>query len=73
MAAGYFNEHFTGFDFERMAEEYDGLHLTEEAAGSLHLSYPLDMNSWDCESTVWFRWVFSEVSRIEVQKAVEVE
>lgn len=72
MSAGYFNEHFTGFDFERMAEEYDGLHLTEEAAGRLHLSYPVDMNSWDCESTVWFRWVFPHVERIEVQQPVEV-
>lgn len=70
--AGLPMDHFTGIDFEGLAYEYDGLHLTEEAAGSLHLSYPLDMNSWDCESTVWFRWVFTAVERIEVQQPIEV-
>jgi hypothetical protein len=71
--AGLGADHFTGFDFERMAEEYDGLHLTEQAAGALHLSYPLDMNSWDCESTCWFRWVFTDVERIAVPELVQVE
>lgn len=72
VSAGLSADHFTGIDFERLAQEYDGLHLTEEAAGALHLSYPLDMNTWDCESTLWFRWVFTNVERIEVQKPVVV-
>lgn len=72
-AVGIRDEHLIGIDFEQLAQEYDGVHLTYEAAGSLHLSYPLDMNSWDCESTVWFRWVFTSVEQIEAQKCMEVD
>lgn len=47
-------------DWQALAEDYDGLHLTvtgihddELISGWLY--------GWDCESTVWFRWVFSSV------------
>jgi hypothetical protein len=50
-----------GLDFEKLASEYDGLHLTNE--GYLRTrsrrSSPA-LIGWDCESTLWFRWVFSE-------------
>lgn len=58
------DEHFAWVDFERLAEDYDGLHLTSEGNAATHLSYPQDMNAWDCESTVWFRWCFCEVKEI---------
>lgn len=58
---------FTGIDFEQMSLEYDGLHLTHQASVRLHLSFPLNMNSWDCESTIWFRWCFKQVRQITPQ------
>lgn len=48
-------------DFERLAQDYDCLHLTARGASETHLSLPNDMNSWDCESTLWFRWCFVDV------------
>jgi hypothetical protein len=65
---------YLALDFERLAREYDGVHLTERGNARLHLSYPLDLNSWDSESTLWFRWRFTEVKRIApvvLQEAVE--
>jgi hypothetical protein len=52
---------YRGLDFERLATEYDGLHLTNTG----HLRTRSRRSSpaligWDCESTLWFRWVFSE-------------
>jgi hypothetical protein len=45
-----------GLDFEKLAPEYDGLHLTNE--GYLRTrsrrSGPA-LIGWDCESTLWFR------------------
>ena len=52
-------------DFEKLALEFDGLHLTERGNAQTHLSYPNDLNGWDCESTLWFRWCFTSVERIE--------
>jgi hypothetical protein len=56
-----------GIDFEHLAKEYDALHLTQE--GYLRTrsrrSSP-NLNGWDCESTVWFRWVFTEWHQVEV-------
>jgi hypothetical protein len=60
-----------GIDFERLAQHYDGLRVTEEAVWSLRFIYPNNID-WSCESTVWFRFVFTAVERIEVQKPVEV-
>ena len=42
---------FRVIDFEALAKEYDGLHLTEEGNCRLHMS---EFNPWDVESTVWF-------------------
>lgn len=50
-----------GLDFECLSAEYDGLHLTNE--GYLRTrttrSGPA-LVGWDCESTLWFRWIFRE-------------
>ncbi len=57
--------HFAWIDFEKLAQEYDGIWLTEAGNASTHLSFPHNLNSWDCESILWFRWCFSDVTRIE--------
>lgn len=58
-------EYYTGIDFTRMAQDYDALHLTEDGNAHLHLRLEgMDMNAWDCESTVWFRWCFTSVKQI---------
>lgn len=51
-------------DFERMAHDFDGLHLTHQGNEETHLSVPNDLNGWDVESTLWFRWCFSAVRQI---------
>lgn len=63
----------TAIDFERLALEYDGLWLTEKGDAETHLSYPDDLNAWDCESVLWFKWCFTEVQRIETPQPVMVE
>ena len=58
-------------DFWRLYKEgYYGVHVTENAAWSFHYSAPLNLvnlNAWDCESTVWFdnTWIDSfEIKKI---------
>lgn len=59
------------WDFSRMVEDgYAGLHLSEDAAMELHwyrreYDFSLSLNSWDCESTVWFAWSFDEPVKVE--------
>lgn len=48
-------------DFELIATTLDAIHLTEEGQVETRLSHPLSLYGWDCESTLWFRWVFEEV------------
>jgi len=45
----------------RLAEDYDALHLTHD--GYLRTRSPRRsprLVGWDCESTLWFRWMFTE-------------
>lgn len=49
--------------FERIAKDYDAIHVTEEGQWATRHSFP-DNLQWDCESTLWFRWCFSEVKAI---------
>lgn len=63
----------TAIDFEKLALDYDGIWLTEKGNTETHLSYPEDLNGWDCESTMWLRWCFAEVQRIETPQLVETE
>lgn len=51
-------------DFEKMANSFDGIHLTHKGQSETRLSYPYNFNSWDVESTNWFRWCFDEVKYI---------
>jgi hypothetical protein len=55
--------HSKQLDFEAIACAYDGVHLTEAGQWATRLTFPLSLYGWDCESTLWFRWVFSEVRK----------
>lgn len=38
---------------------FAGLHLTRRGMWETRLSHPLDLYTWDCESTWWGRWAFA--------------
>lgn len=64
-------------DFEKIAEDYDAIHLTRRGQLLTKNSYPYNLDGWDVESTVWFRWVFDkaipiEETFVEVQEVVAV-
>lgn len=61
--AGMYDRYY--IDFERMAQDYDAIHLTARGNAETHLSFPNDLNGWDVESTLWFRWCFDEVKLVE--------
>lgn len=50
-------------DFERLATDFDGLHLTENGLWATRMTAP-NLYMWDAESTLWFRWCFSKVKKI---------
>lgn len=58
---------FAAIDFEKMSQEYDGIWLTEQGNGACHLPWHSehDLNSWDCECVLWFRWCFGRVETIK--------
>lgn len=58
--------HTHWIDWEKVAQDYDGVHLTEKGNAECHWGDPIDLNCWDVESTVWFRWVFESVEEITV-------
>lgn len=49
------------FDYEKLAQDFDGLHLTRRGQQQTHRSYPESLCTFDVESTIWFRWVFDRV------------
>lgn len=49
-------------DYERIAQDYDAIHLTDEGQWATRLTYPMSLYGWDCECVLWFRWCFSEVN-----------
>lgn len=51
-------------DFERIARDYDGLHLTESGQWATRHSRP-SLYGWDCECTLWFRWCFDTPARAQ--------
>jgi hypothetical protein len=65
-------EYMALIDFEKMSEEWDGIHLTSRGNMKLHYSFPHNLNSWDVESTIWFRWSFTKCERIETPVRVKV-
>jgi hypothetical protein len=50
-----------GIDFEAMSKKYDAMHLTAEGQFKTKFSKPHSLYAWDCESTIWFRWMFASV------------
>ncbi len=55
-----------GLDFERLAQDYDGLHLTHEGYLRTRSSRRGSrLIGWDCESTLWFRWMFREWHQVQ--------
>ena len=39
-------------DFEFIAQNYDAIWLTEKGQNETHLSYPIDLYGWDCETVL---------------------
>lgn len=50
-------------DFEAVAREFDAIHLTDAGQWATRYSEP-SLYGWDCESTLWLRWVFASVEEI---------
>lgn len=57
-------------DFERLSRDYDGIWLTEE--GWLDVRFDIyheyNLDSWSCESILWFKWCFEKVETINSSK-----
>lgn len=64
-------------DFERIAEDYDAIHLTAFGERSTRHPYLYGITEtyrflgWDCESTVWFRWKFDRCEQTQPQRLAE--
>ena len=56
------NHYMQYLDFERMARDFDGMHLTDAGQWETRLTEP-NLYGWDCESTCWFRWPFDRVEQ----------
>lgn len=57
-----------GLDFERLARDYDALHLTKNGERQTRFGLLFAQPSlwgWDCESTVWFRNVFKKIELLK--------
>lgn len=55
-----------GLDFERFSTHYDGLHLTNKGYMQTRARRPGPaLIGWDCESTLWFRWIFREWQEVK--------
>jgi hypothetical protein len=55
-----------GLDFEALSKEYDGLHLTNRGYSRTQSTrFGPALIGWDCESTVWLRWAFSDSHEVK--------
>lgn len=74
---------FWQMDWERIAREWDGIHLTDYGIyrrydftmtkrSSSVVSKAMTFYGWDCECTLWCRWVFQNI-RPETPVAVPQE
>lgn len=52
-------DQFAPLDFESIAVDYDGIHLSAAGQRDTRFSRP-GLYGWDCESTLWFDWVFQD-------------
>lgn len=51
-------------DFEELMTRYDGITLTKQGQRNTRFSMPHSFYGWDCESTIWFRWMFDDVEEL---------
>lgn len=49
-----------GLDFEKLAEDFHGVNLTQNGQWATRYSNP-GLYGWDCESTLWLRWNFVSI------------
>jgi hypothetical protein len=47
-------------DFEKLSQDYDAVHLTDDGQEETRMSHPYNLYGWDMESALWFRWCFEE-------------
>ena len=52
-------------DFEAIAKDYDGIHLTYDGEIATRYTDDIDLYGWDVECTLWFRWCFSSVEMLD--------
>ncbi len=55
---------YSTIDYERIVHDYDAIHLTENGQEETRLTYPTNLYGWDCESTLWLHWRFTDVRQI---------
>jgi hypothetical protein len=59
---------FIYIDFEKMAADYDAIHLTLGGERATRLTMNHSLYGWDCESTIWFRDVFEKMEYLGWRK-----
>ena len=61
----------TFLDFEKIAEDYDGIHITKRGAHILNtIQIDPNLDGWNVESTLFFRDVFSSCKTEEMYRLV---
>lgn len=64
VARAYPVSSFAKIDFESMrADGWDGIHLTDTGQRETRFTRP-GLYGWDCESTLWLRWVVRDFDRL---------
>lgn len=60
-------------NFEKMAQDFDAVHLTAKGKSETRHSWPINLHTWDCECMHWFRWCFEKVEYIGKIKSVHIK
>jgi hypothetical protein len=55
----------TFLDFEAISNDYDGIHLTTNGESATRLTSGISLYGWDVECTLWFRWCFESVEKLD--------
>jgi len=65
--------HFAYMDWEKISENYDGVHLTRKGEYATKITRTRGpCLVWDCESTLWFRNVFTKIKPYEGKLVKEI-
>ena len=59
---------FRRIDFEKIALEYDAVHITKLGEAMTRYTTPYNLYGWDCESTYWLKWSFTDVLPLDQKK-----